>query len=80
MSEREQVRVNVAAAAARSWTSEQMIERLREQGYLVALRHFHPRPDPGHRMEDRCSAASGRVEGTRWYTGEDHRRELSGRD
>lgn len=76
MSEREQVRANVSAAAARSWTSEQMIERLREQGYLVELRHSTQ--DPTQVTGWKIGVPpQGSGRGTRWYTAKTIGKELS---
>lgn len=76
MSEREQVRAHVSAAAARSWTGEQMMGILREQGYLVELRHSTQDPDQitGWKVG---VPTKGSQRSTRWYTAKAIGRELS---
>ncbi len=76
LSEREQVRADVSAAAARSWTSEQMMAVLREQGYQVELRHSTQ--DPAQVTGWKVGVpAKGAQRGPRWYTAKTIGKELS---
>ena len=76
MSDREQVRADVSAAAARAWTAEQMVALLRGQGYLVELRHSTQDPEQITGWKVGVPAKAAR-RSTRWYTAKAIGRELS---